>query len=344
MPRPRNESVRPAGTLLKHLPSTGLLDMTIIVVSWNTRELLARCLASVFSSITSSTTAFEGHIAPLTGEVIVIDNGSSDGSIEMVREKYPQAHLFTSKNNVGFARANNVALRECRGRYALLLNPDTEVLAGGLDTLVSFMDQHPEAGAAGPTVLNPDGTLQQSCHRSPELTREIWRLLHGDAIYPFGVYAMDRWSRAEPRTVDVIQGACLILRRETLNQVGILDETFYIYSEETDLCERIRQNNWKIYWVPLAQIIHYGGQSTHQVAEEMFLQLYYSKILYFRKHKGSKAASAYKIVLLLASLIRITMFRITIGSLARRQSGVKQREYQVLACYYRRLISELPRM
>lgn len=320
-------------------PREPILDLSVVVVSWNTRELLARCLASVYETLDGSIDGMPHSATPTSFEVVVVDNGSTDGSVEMVREHFPGAKLVASSDNLGFARANNLALRDYRGRYALLLNPDTEARPGALQTLVSYLDEHPEVGAVGPRLLNPDGSLQQSCHPAPGLARELWRLFHGDAIHRYGMYAMDTWSVEAPRPVDVIQGACLMLRREALDQVGLLDEEFYIYSEEVDLCQRIRQGGWKIAWVPAAEVVHFGGQSTRQVAEAMFLQLYRSKILYFRKHRGRAAAWIYKLILLLASASRLAF-----GPLADLRHPGEREEHRTLARYYRRLIGALPGM
>lgn len=311
----------------------GVVDLSIIVVSWNTRDLLERCLASVNESLDARFFHAENR---LSYEVIVVDNFSTDGTSEMVRERFPLAELTERSENGGFARANNEALRRYHGRYALLLNPDTEVQPGALSMLVTFMDQHPAAGAAGPRLLNPDGSLQPSCFPSPGLAREFWRLFHADAIHHYGTCAMSEWKFDEVRPVDIVQGACLILRRETLDQVGLFDEDFYIYSEEVDLCQRIRQGGWKIYFVPQAQVVHFGGQSTRQVAERMFLQLYRSKILYFRKHKGPLSALAYKGILLLASCARLAL-----GPVAIVRHPRKRQELALVARYYCRLIVEL---
>jgi len=291
--------------------------LSIIIVNWNTHDLLARCLESVRDNIQT----FERSNI----ETFVVDNASTDGSAAMVRECFPWVQLIENRGNVGFARANNQAIHQSRGRYVLLLNPDTEVVPGALQTLVRFMDEHPDAGAAGARLLNPDGSLQPSCHPFPTLFREFWRLFHLDALHPLARYPMETWATDIARPVAVVQGAAMIIRREVLAQVGLLDEQYYIYSEEVDLCHRIRHapipstktnsssNNshqntsWRIYWVPQARVIHYGGQSTQQMPGPMFLRLYQGKILYFRKRHGPLAARLYKGILLLASLARLLL-------------------------------------
>ena len=273
-----------------------IMKLSIVIVSWNTWALLRECLDSVFA-----------YSPRCEFDVWVVDNASSDDSAAMVRAQFPQVRLTENRDNVGFARANNQAIQESEGEYVLLLNSDTKVKPGALENLVAFMDSHSEAGAAGARLLNPDGTLQSSCYPAPTLSREVWRLFHLDALRLYGSYNMADWNQEEVRAVDVLLGACLMLRRQVLDQVGWLDGDYFMYSEEVDLCYRIQQAGWPLYWVPTAEIIHYGGQSTRQVAADMFLRLYQGKLLYFRKNHGPTAAQMYKLILLAASLTRLVL-------------------------------------
>jgi GT2 family glycosyltransferase len=313
----------------------GTVDLSIVVVSWNTRDLLAQCLASVLADGRDARRSQDGRNP--TAEVIVVDNQSSDGSAAMVRQRFPRARLIENTQNVGFARANNQVFPLCSGRYVLLLNPDTDVHPGALSELVRFMDAHPRAGGAGARLVNADGTLQPSCHPAPTLARELWRLFHLDALMPLARYRMERWDVEAPRQVDVTQGACLILRRAALDNVGVLDEDYFIYSEEVDLCYRLRHQGWRIWWVPRAIVTHYGGQSTRQVAREMFLRLYQGKVLYFRKHYGPGAAREYKLILLGAGLARLA-----VSPLAWLTRQPERSQRLTLTGHYRRLIAALP--
>jgi GT2 family glycosyltransferase len=305
--------------------------LSIIIVNWNTRELLAQCLESVSDEIR--------ELHPLRVETLVVDNASCDGSAQMVRGRFPWVHLIENPTNVGFAQANNQAMGQCNGRYVLLLNPDTEVKPGALEALIRFMDAHPKTGGAGARLLNPDGTLQPSCYPAPTLSREFWRLFHLDALRPYGVYHMADWDLDRPRSVDIVQGACMILCREALNQVGLLDAEYFIYSEEVDLCHRLKQAGWHLCWMPQAQVVHYGGQSTQQVAAAMFLQLYQGKILYFRKHYGRLTTQVYKLILIATSLARLL-----ISPLAWLERAPQRQRHLTLANYYRRLLRTLPEM
>lgn len=304
------------------------MDLSIIIVSWNTRELLELCLSSIYANQPS----FEF-------ETRVVDNASSDDSVQMIQTRFPQVKLHCNNDNVGFAHANNQAIQESAGRLVLLLNPDTEVKPNALETLIRFMDEHPKIGASGPLTLNPNETLQTSCYPLPTLSREIWRLLHLDQFQPYGSYKMTYWRQDEPREVEALLGACLMLRREALDQIGLLDEDYFIYSEEIDLCYRLRQAGWNIFWVPEAKIIHYGGQSTQQVAAKMFLHLYRGKLLYFRKHYGTTTALIYKFILFFTAIVRLILIPIVWVT-----KPLYRRQYVTLATNYRRLITTLPSM
>lgn len=304
--------------------------LSIVIVSWNTRDLLAQCLASVFAQ-----QGEEG--AGLGLEVFVVDNASGDGSPEMVRDQFPQVQLLENPGNPGFAAANNQGIRLSRGRYILLLNPDTIVKPGALAALVKFMDEHPQAGAAGARLLNADGSLQESCYPRPTLGREFWRLFHLDRLAARAIYPMQRWPLDRPREVDVLMGACLLVRRAVFDQIGLWEETYFMYSEEVDLCYRVQAAGWSLVWVPQAEVVHLGGQSTRQVAEVMFLRLYQSKILYFRRHYGRLAAAGYKIILGMASLGRLAAAPVALLEPPERRSRHLQ-----LARNYGRLLRALP--
>lgn len=272
------------------------MDLSIIIVNWNTQEFLARCLEAVDK--TAGGTDFE---------VSVVDNASTDDSAGMVRRQFPRVHLIANRKNVGFARANNQAIRLSRGRYILLLNSDAEVQAGALAKMVGFMADHPQAGGCGPRLLNADGSLQISCH--PMLTpwREFWRLTFLDRVWRRATYPQQRWDQETPRRVEVIKGACFLLRRAALEQVGWLDEQYFMYTEEVDLCYRLAEAGWQLWWVPQAVVKHYGGASSAQLAEAMYLQLYLSKTQFYRKVGGARQAAYFKHLLRLAYGPRLIM-------------------------------------
>jgi GT2 family glycosyltransferase len=305
--------------------------LSVVVVSWNVRQLLLACLASLEAELAA--------VAPGAAEVFVVDNASTDGSAAAVRERFPAVRLLENAANAGFAGANNQALRLCRGRFVLLLNPDTEIRPGALATLLAFLEAHPQAGAAGARLLNPDGTLQLSGYRAPTLKTELFRLFHLDAIWPQGDYPMAQWPLDEARQVDCLLGACILLRREVLEQVGLMDEKYFMYSEETDLCYRIQRAGWQIWWVPQALVVHFGGQSTAQAAGPMFLQLYWGKLRFFRKHSGRLVAPAYKLLLVVAAVSRLLLTPLVVF-----QKPERRARSLALAGNYVRLLRRLPSM
>ncbi len=304
------------------------MDLSIVIVNWNTREMLRQCLESGYA-----------HPPSCDFEVWVVDNASTDGSQAMVSEQFPQARLFENQENAGFASANNVAIRQATGRYILLLNSDTIVKPGALEALVRFMDEHGEAGACGARLLNPDGSLQYSCYLRPTLWKEFLRMFHLGGLRGDGCYHMSSWDLDRAKEVDVIQGAALMLRMEALEQVGLFDENFFMYSEDFDLCYRIQKASWRLYWVPWSEVVHFGGQSTKLVATEMFLHLYQSKLLFMRKHYGRFVANAYKCILLFSAL-----FRLLLAPLSFIERPLARQQHQALSYHYRRLITALPGM
>lgn len=343
---------------ISHTTTTTAMQplISVIIINWNTRHLIAECLTSVaeeaqrFAESESARQATavgpvtSPFVAPLLidprfVETIVVDNASQDGSAAMIRQDFEWVHLIENGENVGFAAANNQALPYCRGKYILLLNSDTKVLPGAFRVLVTFMEEHGTVGATGTRYFNPDGSLQPSCFPAPTVGRELWRLFHLDKLYAHGTYQMHTWSVEQPREVDIVQGAALLVRREIVLALGLFDTDYFMYTEEVDLCRRIRQAGWQIYWVPRATIIHYGGQSTRQVAQLMFLQLYRSKVLYFRKHHGRVATFLYKWVILVA-----TVARLLLTPLIWIQDPIRRRQSLTLANHYRHLAISLPRM
>lgn len=302
-------------------------DFSLIIVNWNTRDRLRRCLCTVWE---------EGQrIGAHRVETFVVDNASTDGSAALLAAEFPWANLIQNGENVGFARANNQAIARSRGRYVLLLNSDTELHPGCLAALSAFMQAHPHAAAAGARLLNQDGSLQPSCQ--PMLTpgREFWRLLFLDHLWPRATYRMQRWDLRQARPVAVIKGACLLLRRQALRQVGLLDERYFMYTEEVDICYRLAQAGWSLWYVPAAVVTHYGEASSRQAAQAMYVQLYRSKVQFYRKMGGERQARHFKRLLKLAYAPR----RALVAAAAWFWPAWRPR-----AETYRQLLSELPQM
>jgi hypothetical protein len=231
-------------------------------------------------------------------EIIVVDNASKDGAIETLRSLFPQVILVKNSVNKGFAGGNNCALSRSSGRYLLLLNPDSFVHLGTFDNLISFMDDRPEVGICGAVALNPDGSYQAGGNKFPTLTSEIRSLVGLKADERFDVH------ETEPVETDWVGGACLMVRRRVFDQIGLLDERFFMYCEETDLCWRAKRVGWRVYLVPRASYVHLGGQSTQQARFEMLRSLYLSKAKLLAKHRGSVQGAIFAFLAQLVFLIK----------------------------------------
>lgn len=250
------------------------MDLSVSIVSWNTRDLLDACLSSIFD-----------NRAGVEIEVIVVDNLSSDDSVAMVRSKYPHVRVMANQQNVGFSTANNQAYNVSSGRHFLLLNPDTVVRSGSLQRLIRFLDDHPGAGAVGPLVLNPDGSLQYSWARFPTLWREAFgrldRRVAGLASVPA---TAEEVKSLDPFQADWIGGCCLMIKREAISQIGPMDESLFMYCEETDWCMRLNKAGWQVWVEPGAEIVHYGGQSSALASDRCDAMLAASKVALMRKN------------------------------------------------------------
>lgn len=253
------------------------MQLSVIVVSWNTRELLRQCLKTLLL-----------EIKEIEAEVFLIDNDSADGSAQMVASEFPTVKLIANPTNRGFAAANNQALEQCKGHYVLLLNPDTEVRPDAIKTLLEFMTQHPRAGIVAPQLLNSDGTIQQSCRAFPTFFNLLVELLGLSRLFPnvqrFREYKMLDWNHDDERQVDQPEGACLLLRRQVIDEVGNLDEGFFMLFEEVDWCYRIKERGWEIWFTPSAKVVHHYGQSIKQVKAKMILSSHRGLYRFWYKH------------------------------------------------------------
>jgi GT2 family glycosyltransferase len=275
-----------------------MTEVSIVIVNWNTRELLARCLQAVYETT-----------GELDSEVIVVDNGSTDGSGEMVRRRFPEVSLIVNAKNLGFAKANNQAIRRSQGRYVLLLNSDAFVCENTIEQMVTFMDRHPEAGLAGCRLLYEDGRLQRSCFTFPTLFTEFCIATGLDKLFPksplFGKYLMTHWDFDNVREVDVIMGAFMLVRAAAIAQVGLMDERYFMYSEEVDWCYRFKEKGWKIYFCPHAETVHLWGGSSKRNQVKMLVQMYRSRISFFRRHYGQWSAALLKAFVAFGCLLRL---------------------------------------
>lgn len=266
----------------------------------NNKDLLETCLSSVYKNTKN-----------ISFEVIVVDNASVDDSVEMVKKRFPKVVLIENKENVGFSGGNNQAMKISKGRYALLLNNDTEVLPGTFEKMVDFMDKNQDTGVLGCKVFNPDRSLQVSCCAFPPPT-SIWlRDIFLNRILPHNKitskHNIDAEAHKTEHEVDYVIGACFMVRREVMKQVGLIDEQFFIFAEEIEWAYRIKKAGWKIYYIPVEGIIHYVGLTTRhhksrEVRERFRLMALRNMFLFYKKHYGSVSMISFKIVTLLKLL------------------------------------------
>ncbi len=264
------------------------MDLIIIIVSWNTRELLGKCLRALQSELAQTR---------LSAQVFVVDNNSADGSAAMVKRLFPEVRLIANADNRGFAAANNQVLSTVSGKMYLLLNPDTEIKPGALVALVEFLRRDPKIGVVAPQLLNSDNSIQRSCRSFPTITgmaMELTGLSRWFPKLPASSYKMLDFDHTYARQVDQPEGACLLVRREVFEQVGLFDESFFMLFEEVDWCFRVKQAGWQIWFTPAAKVTHHYGQSIKQVKLKM---IYYSHRGFFRylmKHNRSLLVAVLK--------------------------------------------------
>jgi GT2 family glycosyltransferase len=254
--------------------------LSICIVTYQARDYLKRCLDSIH----------EGQHWLDELEIIVVDNASIDGTVEMIKGDFPQVHVIENLENRGFSASMNQALRIAHGRFLLLLNPDTIVFPATFDHLIHFIEAHPEAGIYGPKVLNPDGTLQKPCRRGESRPWAVISYFTGlSRLFPkskfFSEYLMSYLDEDETHEVAGVSGSCMLIRCEVVDQIGLLDERFFAYQEDADYCFRARQAGWKVFYVPAAKIIHYGGLGgSHVHPYRSTIEWHRSYWLYYRKN------------------------------------------------------------
>lgn len=278
-------------------------EVTVCILSWNAKGYLERCLDSLFrpeepdvqeALARAGLAGAQETAEAVSMEVLVVDNGSIDYSADMVETRFPEARLIRTHRNLGFAGGNNVGYRGSSSRYFLLLNSDTVVPRGAITRLVRFADRAPRAAFVGPKVLNPDGSLQYSCRRFPNVRAA---LLRNTPLARFARdsaavrdYLMADWSHDTPGEVDWLSGCCLLVRREAVEQIGLLDEDYFMYCEDMDWCYRARQAGWSTVYFPGAQIVHEVGKSSDKLPRRMICFHHLSMYKFYRKHYGARAA------------------------------------------------------
>lgn len=250
-------------------------DITFIIVTWNAKDILLDCLTSLYK-----------EVKDLNFEVFVVDNASSDDTVAAVKQNFPEAKVIENRKNLGFAAANNIVLKLITSRYAVLLNNDTIVLNGTFERLVQFMDEHQDVGAVGPQLLNKDGSKQNCFHNFPTIVSEIFGTSLLKLLLP-KKYPGKRANFKTPIEVDGILGACLMIRKEAIDQIGPMDANYFFFLEETDYCFNLKKRGWKRYHVPDVKIIHlHGATSKKKSPAKTWIEFYRSNYRFFKKNRG----------------------------------------------------------
>lgn len=303
-----------------------MIDASAIIVNWNSKRFLAKCLDSI-----------RRHHRDCTIEVIVVDNASSDGTVEELKKGYPEVQWIENRENVGFAKANNMGMEKASGRYVCLVNPDVEFLDNCLEKLCLYMDAHREVGICGPRILNSDGTLQYSCREYPTLWNNLCFSLGLHKLFPrhsmFSNELMSYFDHDRLREVQAISGCFMVVRREALREVGLLDEAFFMYSEDLDWCKRFNDKGWKIVFNPEVSAVHYGGGSSENAPARFAVEKELAIVRYWNKHHGAIENTLIRIILLTNHALRIAIFGVLSMLRSARRSGLRGKLQNHAACF-----------
>lgn len=304
------------------------MDVSIIIVAWNVRKLLYDCLKSVYDQTKG-----------IDFEVIYVDNASEDGSVEMVRSEFPQAKIIKNEENKGFIKANNQGIEIANGRYVLLLNSDTIVLDNAIAKTVKFADEHPKAAVVSCKVLYPDRTLQRTCFMYPSVLNMFLDTTYLFNIFPeskfFGREQMSWWHYNDVREVETVCGCYSLVRKEAIKQVGLMDERYFVYGDDPDWCYRFRKSGWKIMFTPDCQIIHYGGQTTRQMARKLRLQLHGSELIFMKLHRGKLAFPFACLLKALFFILRVPYWlAVAIFHKDERKKSIEMAKTYLIGCFY----------
>jgi GT2 family glycosyltransferase len=279
------------------------LDVSVIIISWNAREYLMACLASI-----------DAASCRYPMEIIVVDNASTDGSADSVAKCFPNVRLVRNFENLGFAKANNIGVSMSTGRYLCLINSDVKVLPNCISRLIEFCEEHPTVGMVGPRIIGGDGNLQRSCRGFPNLWNMFCRALALDTLFPktkiVTGYSLSYWAQDTLRPVEILSGCFWLARKEALKQVGLLDEDFFMYGEDMDWCKRFWAHDWQLVFVPSAEAIHYGGASSSNSPIRFYIEKQKADLQYWKKHHTFAAVISYFLISCLHLSLRVIAYSI----------------------------------
>ena len=291
--------------------------LSIIIVTYNAEAFVSECLASI-----------DRFPPPFGIEVVIVDNASTDGTLDAIRTQSPGSSVIAQTRNTGFAAATNTGFTASRGEFVLLLNPDTLLHAGALEGLVGFLRENPAAGAAGPRILNPDGTLQRTGMSAPSLWNLVADTLFLDRAFPRSrIFGRHRRLYDDPDVsaeVEYLQGSCLLLRRTAIGE-RVFDESYFLYFEETDLCARLREAGWKIFYFPGASIVHIVGSGAGHYDRERIVRFHESFVVYLKKHTGALPRFLFRVVLIARALLRWAILSLGAAANAARRAELLDR-------------------
>ena len=275
-----------------------MIDLSIIIVNYNTCEIVNNCISTIIQ-----------ETKRILFEIIVVDNASRDDSVNQIKKRFPSVRLIENKFNRGFAAANNQGISFAKGRYVLFLNSDTIVIDSAVEKMVNFLEGHLDIDALGCKLLNEDFTLQPSCYHFPSLLPIMGYILHLWLIPSLKktilvqTLILKDYNNVHP--VDYVRGACLLVRKHTINKIGVFDEQYFMYTEEVDFCFRLKKAGFKLYYYPFAEIVHLGGKSSDPKSTELYIEKYKNTMKYFQKHYGNRKVLTYRFLVMLKLSVQI---------------------------------------
>jgi GT2 family glycosyltransferase len=273
-------------------------EISVVIVTWNCERFIAGCLASIVGEL------------PENSEVIVVDNASTDGTLDLVRRFFPSVNLVESQKNLGFAGGNNLGLRAANGQYVCLINPDVVIREGCIHRMIQYMDQTTDVGLLGPKIVGSDGAVQRSCMRAPTFWNQLCRALALDTLTKqsglFGGYLMNDFPHQEVRDVDVVNGCFWMVRRAALKEVGLLDSRFWMYGEDLDWCRRYNEAGWRVVFFPASEALHFGGGSSAQAPLSCCIEMMRADLQYWRKYHNGVSYLAYFAILFSGHVLRLS--------------------------------------
>jgi GT2 family glycosyltransferase len=299
---PHGHDFSTRGAVLSESQSANLVtDLSIVIVTWNTKRIVAECVESI-----------ERSTAAVKAQIIVVDNASTDGTADLIRERFPLVTLICNQENVGFARANNIGIRLCTGDYVFLINSDVVVPEGCLQKMIAYMSEHPDIGMIGPLMRLADGAIGDSCKRFPTVANWFGYALGLPSVFKHwglgGGYLMTDFRYDRVQDVDILTGWFWLIRRQALAQVGLLDERFFFYGEDLDWPRRFHEAGWRVVFYPEAEAIHYSGASSAKAPTRYYVEMLRADFRYLRKYHTRWEMIGFWLGSVTHEVLRITAF------------------------------------